>query len=131
MEHLTIGQIAEKANVNASTIRYYESIGLLPEPKRVKGQRRYSEEILNRMKFIKIGQQVGFSVQEIHSLVDGLEAGSLSHHWYSMAMKKREELKKKQEQMDMMINILEDGLRCQCLTWEDCFTYIKTNKTLD
>jgi MerR family redox-sensitive transcriptional activator SoxR len=88
MEYLTIGQIAKKANVNASTIRYYESIGLLPEPMRVNGQRRYSEEILNRMKFIKIGQQVGFRVQEISSLVDGLEAGSLSNQWYSMAMKK-------------------------------------------
>jgi MerR family redox-sensitive transcriptional activator SoxR len=131
MEHLTIGQIAEKANVNASTIRYYESIGLLPEAVRVNGQRRYSEEILNRIKFIKIGQQAGFSVQEIGSLVAGLEEGSLSTHWHSMAMKKRAELKEKQEQMNMMINILEEGLKCQCFTWEDCFMYLETNETLD
>ncbi|SFI81720.1 MerR family transcriptional regulator [Thermoflavimicrobium dichotomicum] len=53
MVDLTIGQIASKAKVNPSTIRYYESIRLLPEPKRVNGQRRYSDDILNRIKFIR------------------------------------------------------------------------------
>lgn len=125
MENLTIGEIAAKANVNASTIRYYESIGLLPETKRMNGQRRYSEDILKRILFIKIGQQAGFSIQELSYLIEGFgEKVSLSTHWHSMALKKRTELKVKQKQINIMINVLEEGLRCKCLTWDDCLLHL-------
>ncbi|PZE19048.1 MerR family DNA-binding transcriptional regulator [Paenibacillus xerothermodurans] len=46
MTELSIGQLSAKASVNASTVRYYESVGLLPSPERKNGQRRYDERIL-------------------------------------------------------------------------------------
>ena len=46
---LTIGEVAQRAGVTASTIRYYESIGLLPHPQREHGQRRYDGEVIGRL----------------------------------------------------------------------------------
>ncbi|MFI8711234.1 MerR family transcriptional regulator [Brevibacillus brevis] len=69
MTELSIGQLAKKAEVNPSTLRYYESVDLLPAPERKNGQRRYDERLLERIHFIKIAQQTGFSIQEIAILL--------------------------------------------------------------
>jgi len=70
-EPLTIGQVAAQAGIRTSSIRYYESVGVLPEPDRVSGQRRYSAEILTRLGFIDVAKQAGFSLAEIRELLDG------------------------------------------------------------
>ena len=75
MPGLSIGQLAAKAEINASTLRYYESVGLLPDPERKNNQRRYDEGVLDRINFIKVAQQTGFSIQEIAILLEGFEPG--------------------------------------------------------
>ena len=76
---LTIGSLASAADVNVETIRYYQQLGLMPLPKRVYGTvRRYSTEQLKRLQFIKRAQRLGFSLQEIGSLLqlsDGTHCG--------------------------------------------------------
>ncbi|MFB9326344.1 MerR family transcriptional regulator [Paenibacillus aurantiacus] len=127
MAGLSIGQLAVKANINASTLRYYESIGLLPAPERVNGQRRYDERLLDRINFIKVAQQTGFSIQEITILLEGFEPGdSLSDRWEQMAMQKRSELEERKRQLNSMIQILDSGLSCKCLTWSECKDKIET-----
>ncbi len=70
MEKLTVGQIARKAGVNIETLRYYESIELMPKPKRSeKGYRIYSEKDIARLKFIKNAQYLGFTLKEIRELL--------------------------------------------------------------
>lgn len=67
-------------------MRYYESVGLLPAPERKNGQRRYDEGLLDRINFIKVAQQTGFSIREITVLLEGFEArGPLSEQWEQMA----------------------------------------------
>lgn len=69
-KNLKIGDIAKLANLEVQTIRYYESIGLLPEPKRTEsGYRNYDEEYLEHLSFIKNSQELGFSLEEIKDLV--------------------------------------------------------------
>jgi MerR family redox-sensitive transcriptional activator SoxR len=121
MARLSIGQLATMADINASTLRYYESVGLLPVPERKNGQRRYDEGLLDRIHFIKVAQQTGFSIQEITILLEGFEPGdSLSVQWEQMAMKKRLELEERKKQLNSMIQILDSGLSCKCLTWSEC-----------
>jgi DNA-binding transcriptional MerR regulator len=67
---LSIGEVASQAGVATSRIRYYESIGVLPEPARVSGRRRYSPEILRRLATIDVAQQVGFTLGEIGQLLN-------------------------------------------------------------
>ncbi|EEE48130.1 HTH-type transcriptional regulator ZntR (plasmid) [Labrenzia sp. THAF191b] len=68
---LTIGGLAKKTGTKVQTIRYYEQIGLLPEPDRTEGgQRRYSNEQLDKLSFIRHSRQLGFSLEEIRELLD-------------------------------------------------------------
>ncbi|HED33624.1 MAG TPA: Hg(II)-responsive transcriptional regulator, partial [Gammaproteobacteria bacterium] len=67
---LTIGLLAQKAYVNIETVRYYQRIGLLSEPvKPAEGYRVYPATSINRIRFIKRAQQLGFSLQEISELL--------------------------------------------------------------
>jgi DNA-binding transcriptional MerR regulator len=68
---LTIGQVAERAGLNASAIRYYEREGLLPAPERQGGQRRYTDETVRRLQVIDIAKRAGFSLDEARMLLDG------------------------------------------------------------
>ncbi|MFY0803596.1 MerR family transcriptional regulator [Peribacillus frigoritolerans] len=127
---LSIGELAKKAEVNPSAIRYYESIGLIPFTERVNGQRRYTIEILDRLRFIKAAQLSGFSNQEITVLLEGFDISvSPSERWKQMANKKRSELEEKKKQINTMLGILENGLKCTCLTWSECLTKVKSDGT--
>ena len=70
MQEMTIGQLAEAADVNVETVRYYHRRGLLPIPPRPAGGiRRYSGGDLTRLRFIKRSQLLGFSLDEVESLL--------------------------------------------------------------
>jgi MerR family transcriptional regulator, redox-sensitive transcriptional activator SoxR len=66
---LTIGEVAREAGLKTSAIRYYESVGLLPEPERVSGQRRYDGDTMRRLRVIEVAKQAGFSLDEARVLL--------------------------------------------------------------
>ncbi len=59
---MRIGEVADQAGVRTSLIRYYEDIGLLPEPERVSGQRRYDATVLRRLTVIDVAHRAGMSL---------------------------------------------------------------------
>lgn len=67
----TIGKLAKAADVKVPTIRFYEQIGLLPEPERTDSDRRvYDEAAVRRLAFIKHARQLGFPIEAIRTLLD-------------------------------------------------------------
>jgi MerR family mercuric resistance operon transcriptional regulator len=67
---LTSGQLAKAAGVNSETIRYYESIRLMPPPPRTEGGRRaYGDGHVRRLAFIRRSRELGFSIEEIRALL--------------------------------------------------------------
>ncbi len=67
---LTIGKLSKTTAVNVETIRYYERIGLLATPARTdSGYRTFGEQDAARLRFIKRGRELGFSLEEIRTLV--------------------------------------------------------------
>jgi MerR family mercuric resistance operon transcriptional regulator len=67
----TIGALAKAAGVGVETVRYYQRRGLLPEPPRPPGEvRRYGEEELKRLRFIRAAQVAGFTLNEIGELLE-------------------------------------------------------------
>ena len=75
-EALTIGRLAERAGVHLETVRYYERIGLMPEPRRTEGGHRvYQREHLKRLGFIRRSRELGFSLEEIRSLLGLVDGG--------------------------------------------------------
>ena len=67
---LTIGKLAVTGGVGVETIRFYQRKGLLDQPTRNNGIRRYGSEDLRRLRFIRQAQTAGFTLQEIKELVD-------------------------------------------------------------
>lgn len=70
MDGLRSSDVAKQAKVNIETLRYYERQGLLLKPPRTDSNYRiYSEEAVNRVRFIKHAQELGFSLKEIRDLL--------------------------------------------------------------
>ncbi|MEO1017742.1 MAG: helix-turn-helix domain-containing protein [Pseudomonadota bacterium] len=68
---LSIGQLSERTGVKIPTIRYYEKMGLIDAPDRSEGnQRRYTQEGLKRLAFVRHARELGFSIEDIRELVD-------------------------------------------------------------
>jgi DNA-binding transcriptional MerR regulator len=71
MATLSIGKLAKAADVKVPTIRFYEQIGLLPEPDRTDSDRRvYGDASVRRLAFIKHARQLGFPIEAIRTLLD-------------------------------------------------------------
>jgi MerR family copper efflux transcriptional regulator len=70
MLRLRIGEVAQRAGVSPATVRYYEEIGLLPAPPRsAAGYRRYTEDTVDELLFIRKAQTLGFSLDEIREIL--------------------------------------------------------------
>jgi MerR family redox-sensitive transcriptional activator SoxR len=120
-EELTIGEVARRAGVNPSTLRYYERIGLLPAPKRVSGQRRYTEDSLQMLRVLLLAQRSGFTIAEMQTLVHGFDPETApAARWRPMIERKVTELDAAILRAEQMKEFLLKGLQCNCLRLEDC-----------
>ncbi len=125
MEGMSIGEVARKAGVRTSALRYYERIGLLPRAGRENGRRRYDgealREALDRLAVVRVAQQAGFTISEIRTLLDGFsEDTPPSERWRVLAQDKLPEVEALVERALSMKELLERGLRSECLSLEEC-----------
>jgi len=128
MEELTISEVARQAGINASAIRYYEQVKLLPVPRRVSGRRRYDPAVLRRLSFIQVAQTVGFSVAEMQTLFNELgDSAPLSERWQALSRRKLVEVDALIKQAHEMKTILENGLQCGCPDLDQCIDCVLTN----
>jgi DNA-binding transcriptional MerR regulator len=116
---MRIGQVAERAGVRVSLIRYYEDIGVLPDPDRVAGQRRYDESILRRLTVIDVAQRAGLSLTEIRELV---EHGNdpMSEHLRALAERRLPEIDALIDRARRVRRWLEDATTCSCQRIDEC-----------
>ena len=76
---MRIGEIGEAVGVSTKALRFYESIGLLPEPARTpSGYRDYSPEVIERLQFIREAQTAGLTLAEVTSVLELKDAGNRS-----------------------------------------------------
>ncbi|MBN9392273.1 MAG: MerR family transcriptional regulator [Chloroflexi bacterium] len=127
MSELTIGELAKLAEVPSSTLRYYESMGLVAASKRINGQRRYTADVIKRLDFIKLAQQAGFSIAEIVTLLEGFETDlpPLSQ-WRTVAEQKLAEVEIAIVRAQKMKFLLQEGLRCGCMNYDECSERLAT-----
>jgi len=76
---LSIGEVAGKAGINVSAVRFYEREGLLPEAERVGGQRRYTADALTRLGVIATAKRAGLSLAEVGLLLGASDDGVPAH----------------------------------------------------
>ena len=78
---LTIGQVASRAGLRPSAIRYYEAQGLLPRTSREGGKRIYHASIIERLAVIELAKMAGFDLGEIRAILSSLGEGEPAPDW--------------------------------------------------
>jgi DNA-binding transcriptional MerR regulator len=114
---LSIGEIAHRAGLRTSALRYYERLGLLPAPQRKSGRRQYADDVLDRLTLIRFARASGFTLREIRTLFDGRP---YSTGMRKLAAAKVHELDALIERAQMMQSLLKTALRCNCLSLQAC-----------
>ena len=114
-DELQIGEVAKRTGLRPSAIRYYESIGLLPEPSRVSGQRRYPLETLRTLAVIGTAQRAGLELAEIRELLGSTGGASeVSERLRAIAERKLPEVEALIERALAMRAWLELARECRC-----------------
>jgi MerR family redox-sensitive transcriptional activator SoxR len=118
---MTIGELAAESGTPASTIRYWERIGVLPKPARVSGQRRYSSDAVERLAVLHLARTCGFRLDEMRHLVHGFEAGvKPPRRWQELARRKQRELDAQITRLKAMRRLVDRVLQCQCIDLTEC-----------
>lgn len=118
---MKIGELAHRAGVNASAIRYYEQAGLLPAPFRRGGQRIYSAGALDRVLLIRFAGTMGFSLSEIRLFLNGLrDETPVGPRWQKLARRKLKEVEETIEQSLRLQSLLKNLLHCRCGSLKVC-----------
>jgi MerR family redox-sensitive transcriptional activator SoxR len=126
---VTIGEVAAKATIATSAIRYYERSGLLKQPLRKNGRRVYSEGVLHQLVIIEFAKETGFTLSETKLLLHGFpENTPASARWKKMAREKIHELDVALAKTKAMRDMLEAMTSCRCRKLEQCAQGLERNR---
>jgi MerR family transcriptional regulator, redox-sensitive transcriptional activator SoxR len=115
---LSIGEVAERTGLAVSAIRYYEKLGLLAPAARSSGRRRFDSTAVTRLRIISTVQQAGFSLDEIHQLLDdGAETTQTRH---ALVRAKLRDVREDIRRLEAIAHALEQALGCGCNSLEHC-----------
>ena len=118
---LTIGDVARRAGVRTSALRYYEAAGVLHPMRRTHGRRMYDEGVFESLALIRLAQEAGFTIGEVRHLASGFDrATPASTRWRSLPQRKLEEINARIERAERMRELLDRLLRCRCDTLGQC-----------
>ena len=118
---LQIGEVARLSGKAASSIRYYEEIGLLEQPARVGGRRHYPPEVVRTLAVIETAQRAGLSLDEIRLLLRaGPKNKAATEQLRQVAEEKLPALRDAIERAEMVRQWLEAAARCECPALDDC-----------
>ncbi len=127
---LSIGEVAERAGVAPSALRYYEQQGLLASLRSAGGQRQYKREVLRRIAFIRAAQVAGLNLQQIKAALDSLpeqrtptrdDWQRISSDWQSLLEERIRALTDLRDQLSSCIG-------CGCLSLQTCALYNPEDK---
>jgi MerR family redox-sensitive transcriptional activator SoxR len=119
---LSIGAVAERSGVSPSALRYYEAEGLISSVRAPSGHRRYHRDVLRRVAFIRVAQQVGLTLDEIRSALATLPDNRTpnKHDWERLSNGWRPRLDEQIAQLERMRDRLTGCIGCGCLSLQAC-----------
>jgi MerR family redox-sensitive transcriptional activator SoxR len=120
-----IGALAQRTGLRPSAIRYYESIGLLPAPVRRGAHRVYGADALERLRLLKAGQALGFTLSDLAVILRSLGKTSISTEWRRLATRKIAELERTITAARALKRLLREGLDCGCVDAASCTVLAK------
>jgi MerR family redox-sensitive transcriptional activator SoxR len=119
---LTIGELAERAGVATSAIRFYESRGLISSGRTTGNQRRYERSTLRRVAFIRTAQRVGLTLEEIGEALATLpdRRTPTKADWHRLSQTWRPRLDEQIRRLELLRDRLEGCIGCGCLSLRSC-----------
>ncbi|PKF62213.1 MerR family transcriptional regulator [Psychromonas sp. psych-6C06] len=112
----SIGQLATKTGCKIPTIRYYEEINILPMAGRSEGnQRRYNEDHLQRLNFVRHCRALGFSLDEIRQLIHLQTCKNhIEHEAHDIAVRHLQDVRQKIKQLQLLADELQSVVQSCC-----------------
>jgi MerR family transcriptional regulator, redox-sensitive transcriptional activator SoxR len=122
---LTIGEVVRRSGVAHSALRFYEERGLVRAERTAGNQRRYPREVLRRLAFIRAGQRVGLSLEDIAAALAELPDGRTptTRDWQRLSRSWRAELDARIDGMIRLRDRLTGCIGCGCLSLRACSLY--------
>jgi len=126
---MTIGELASRAGLAPSAIRFYEKAGLLKAPPRMHGRRVYAPDAWHQLVMLCFAKSTGFTLPEIKLLLHGFPPKTTaSTRWKKMARAKITELDATLARARAMKAVLESMMSCRCRTLEQCAAALDRNQ---
>ena len=121
----SVGEVAKRAGVATSALRFYEANGLIASERTDAGHRRYRADVLRRVGFIKVAQRVGLSLDEIRAALDSLPASRTPNRrdWARLARSWQPVLDERIAMLEAMRDKLDGCIGCGCLSLDTCALY--------
>jgi MerR family redox-sensitive transcriptional activator SoxR len=122
VKRFTVGEIARRAGVATSALRFYEEHGLIQSERNDAGHRRYHADVLRRVSFIRTAQRVGLSLAEIRAALDSLpdHRTPTATDWDRLASSWRPRLDEQIALLTRMRDQLDECIGCGCLSLTAC-----------
>lgn len=122
---LTIGQVAARAGVATSALRFYEANGLISSERNAAGHRRYRADVLRRVGYIRVAQRVGLTLGEIRATLDTLPDSRTPTRadWAKLASSWKPLLDERIALLRSMQDKLDGCIGCGCLSLDTCALY--------
>jgi len=119
---LTIGALADRTGVAHSALRFYEAEGLIHAMRSAGNQRRYPREVLRRVSFIRVAQQVGLSLEEIREALGSLPGNRTPNakDWERLSRSWRPRIDARIEMLERLRDRLDGCIGCGCLSLQVC-----------
>ena len=119
---LTIGELAERSGVSHSALRFYEAEGLIHAERTEGGQRRYHRDVLRRVGFIRVAQEVGLSLAEIREALSSLpdQRTPTQRDWARFAASWGPRLDQQIRMLERLRDRLSACIGCGCLSLKVC-----------
>ena len=114
MEQMTIGEVARRAGLRTSAIRYYERLGVLPEASRRGGRRYYDDAVLDALAIVRFAKHIGFTLDELRLLLGGQHGRPRPERWRELAHTRLAEVDALIARAEDVRRLLEETLRHRC-----------------
>lgn len=121
MADISITEVTQHTGLPASTLRYYEELGLIHPTRRIGRRRQYDQSVLQRLALIQTGQQAGFTLTELGVLLNkvlGTEPGGAE--WQALVARKMAEMEAMIRNIESMKRLLTDIMACDADSLAEC-----------
>jgi len=120
--HLTIGAVSERTGVATSALRFYEAEGLIHATRDANGQRRFARDVIRRVSFVRVAQQVGLRLEEIRAALGSLpEARTPTQaDWHRLSASWRPRIDERIALLERLRDRLDACIGCGCLSLAVC-----------